>query len=85
MSLWMGVSISLENVPYCVASFAAYLVYLNFRRVSAGSSESGSARAQRENEWVVALHAALESGPREEEYLAASPSALRSRGRCIKR
>ena len=57
--------ISLESVPYCVASFAAYLTYLNHRHAAgSASADFNAAPTHPDNAWVVSLHAALEAGTR---------------------
>ncbi|HEU5316799.1 MAG TPA: hypothetical protein VFX49_11865 [Chloroflexota bacterium] len=51
--------ISLESVPYCTASFAAYLVYLNHLRDDPSPAGPSAASA---DSWVIALDKALERG-----------------------
>jgi hypothetical protein len=55
--------IALASVPYCVASFTAYLAYLNHLHThGAGAPPTASeAHAHPANAWVVALNSALES------------------------
>ena len=52
--------VSLESVPACVASFSAYLRYLNERRE--GRPSMGAEPVASEGQWVVALDRALEQG-----------------------
>jgi len=70
-------AISLESVPYCMASFAAYLTYLDYRRApSAGAEQPASTQAA--NAWVVALNEVLESGRTLQSCLVERPAGMRS-------
>lgn len=71
-------AISLESVPYCVASFAAYLTYLNHRHGAPSSRAQQPHPAQPANDWVVALHQALESGRPVQEGLEEPRLSARS-------
>jgi hypothetical protein len=80
------IPISLESVPYCIASFTAYLDYLNRRHDLAALAQDAvpaapryvngtqavwsGAPAHEINAWTVALQCALETGRPVEECLA---------------
>ncbi|CAA9260744.1 MAG: hypothetical protein AVDCRST_MAG77-2644 [uncultured Chloroflexi bacterium] len=77
--------IALESVPYCVASFAAYLNTLNVRRQGVPASGTGkrtgpptrnSDAALAANAWVVALDRALEQMRPVQEVLDTQPRTL---------